>query len=249
MLYLRIFSYLAFLTVLQPADAITNEPIPAPNSSAQRFTFTPIHVNGPYIALTFDDGPHPELTPRLLHLLAAHHAKATFFVVGKRAAQSPQIVWRAVQEGHEIGNHSWSHTRFLESSDAIVREELQKTDAAIWRATGVAPVLMRPPGGALLARQAEWIECEFGYRTILWDVLAFDTVQTGVADICANIMNKVHPGAIILCHDLRPQTVEAMPLVLEQLDAKGFKLVTVSELLRLATQTDHGASAPQKASR
>jgi peptidoglycan/xylan/chitin deacetylase (PgdA/CDA1 family) len=202
-----------------------------------RFRFTPVQVNGPYVALTFDDGPNPETTPKLLDLLAAHHAKATFFVIGKRVVESPQILLREVHEGHEIGNHSWSHPRLLEISDAAVREQLQKADAVIRNMTGASPVLMRPPGGALSVRQAQWIEREFGYRTILWDVHGFDWIRPPPSPeaISDRIVQGVHPGAVIVCHDTLPTTIEAVPAILSELEAKQFKFVTVSELLRLGT--------------
>src|SRR3982075_963025 len=82
-----------------------------------RITFNSIHVDGPYIAMTFDDGPSEKLTPKLLDLLAAHHIKATFFVIGENVTEHPEIVARAAREGHEIGNHSWSHPNFGKMSD------------------------------------------------------------------------------------------------------------------------------------
>ncbi len=218
------------------SGAAVKQPTNAPDSGARRFTLSPIHVSLPYIALTFDDGPDPKLTPKLLDMLAAHHAKATFFVVGKRVAQCPEIVARAAREGHEIGNHSWSHPRFVDISDDDVQQELGKTDAEIQAITGTRPKVMRPPGGALFQRQECWIHDEFGYKTILWDVHGFDWVlpPPSPASICERIVEKTHPGAIILCHDVRPTTIEAVPAILSQLEEKHFKFVTVSELLQLA---------------
>src|SRR5438094_146904 len=108
-------------------------------------TFNSVHVDGPYIAMTFDDGPSAALTPKLLDLLAAHHIKATFFVIGENVAEPPEIVARAAREGHEIGNHSWSHPNFGKMSDQGVRSQLQRTDDAIKSSTGQRPMLMRPP--------------------------------------------------------------------------------------------------------
>src|ERR1700738_4248293 len=133
-------------------------------------TFSCVHVDGPYIAMTFDDGPSATLTPKLLDLLAAHHIKATFFVIGENVVQHPEIVARAAREGHEIGNHSWSHPNFGKMSDDAVRRELRRSEDAIKSATGTGPMLMRPPYGSLTARQKRWIHEEFGYQTILWDV-------------------------------------------------------------------------------
>ncbi len=119
---IRLFLSRLLLTGLLTSGATVNQPTMAPDSSAGRLTFSPIHVDRPYVALTFDDGPDPKLTPKLLDLLAAHHAKATFFVLGKRVAQCPEIVARGAREGHEIGNHSWSHRRFVDISDEDVRQ-------------------------------------------------------------------------------------------------------------------------------
>ena len=119
-----------------------------PKSAAEpSITFNSVHVDGPYIAMTFDDGPSATLTPKLLDLLAAHHIKATFFVIGENVAEHPEIVARAAQEGHEIANHSWSHPNFGKMSDEGVRSQLQRTDDAIKSATGKRPTLMRPPTG------------------------------------------------------------------------------------------------------
>jgi len=133
-------------------------------------TFSSVHVDGPYIAMTFDDGPSATLTPKLLDLLAAHHIKATFFVIGENVAEHPDIVARAAREGHEIGNHSWSHPNFAKMSDQGVRSQLQRTDDAIKSATGMRPMLLRPPYGSITAREKRWIHDEFGYQIILWDV-------------------------------------------------------------------------------
>jgi peptidoglycan/xylan/chitin deacetylase (PgdA/CDA1 family) len=146
-------------SVLATQDA-ARENSAAPEESS--ITFNSVHVDGPYIAMTFDDGPSATLTPKLLDLLAAHHIKATFFVIGENVAEHPEIVARAAREGHEIGNHSWSHPNFGKMSDQAVRSQLQRTDDAIKSATGVRPTLMRPPYGSITAREKRWIHDEFG---------------------------------------------------------------------------------------
>src|SRR5438093_6715856 len=100
------------------------------------FTFNAVHVDGPYIAMTFDDGPSATLTPKLLDLLAAHHIKATFFVIGENVAEHPEIVARAAREGHEIANHSWSHPNLGKMSDEGLRHQLQQTADAVKNDTG-----------------------------------------------------------------------------------------------------------------
>jgi peptidoglycan/xylan/chitin deacetylase (PgdA/CDA1 family) len=206
-----------------------------PNTEAEpRITFNSVHVDGPYIAMTFDDGPQAKLTPKLLNLLAAHHIKATFVVIGQNVAEYPDIVARAAREGHEIGNHSWSHPTFGKMSDQAARRELQRTDDAIKSATGMRPTLLRPPYGSLSARQKRWIHDEFGYQIILWDVDPLDWKRPGPAVVRNRILKETRPGSIVLSHDIHPGTIDAMPSTLDQLEAKGFKFVTVSELIQMA---------------
>ena len=203
----------------------------APGES--NITFNSVHVAGPYIAMTFDDGPSATLTPKLLDLLAAHHIKATFFVIGENVAEHPEIVERAAREGHEIANHSWSHPNFGKMSDEGVRRQLTRTDDAIKNATGVRPTLLRPPYGSITARQKRWIHNEFGYQIILWDVDPYDWKRPGPSVVCNRILKETRPGSIVLSHDIHPGTIEAMPSTFDQLQAKGFKFVTVSELIRM----------------
>ncbi|MEY2562052.1 MAG: peptidoglycan-N-acetylglucosamine deacetylase [Verrucomicrobiota bacterium] len=208
----------------------------APASPAQpQISFNSVHVDGPYIALTFDDGPSATLTPKLLDLLAAHHMKATFFVVGQNAADHPEILKRAVREGHEIANHSWSHPILGKMSDEAVRRELQKTDDAIAAAIGKRPTLLRPPYGSITAHQKKWIHDDFGYRIIIWDVDPLDWKRPGPSVVTSRILKETHAGSIVLAHDIHAPTLEAMPATFDQLERKGFKSVTVTELLAMAT--------------
>ncbi|MGH8095548.1 MAG: polysaccharide deacetylase family protein [Chthoniobacterales bacterium] len=202
-------------------------------SATPAISYSAVHVDGPFIAMTFDDGPSAKLTPELLDILAQHHIHATFFVIGTNVVAHPEILQRAVREGHEIGNHSWSHPAFAKTSDAKVRAELQKTDDAIREAIGGRPVLMRPPYGSITTRQKQWINAEFGYRIILWDVDPLDWKRPGPAVITSRIVRETRPGSIILSHDIHPGTIKAMPETFDELQAKGFKFVTVSELIAL----------------
>jgi len=212
-------------------DAKINSENAATESS---ITFSSVHVDGPYIAMTFDDGPSATLTPKLLDILAAHHIKATFFVIGENVAQHPEIVARAAREGHEIGNHSWSHPNLAKMSDAGVRNQLQRTDDAIKSATGGHPTFLRPPYGSITEREKRWIHDEFGYRIILWDVDPYDWKRPGPAIVRNRILKETRPGSIVLSHDIHPGTIEAMPSTFDELQAKGLKFVTVSELIRMA---------------
>lgn len=224
-----------------PAAALQQSPAGSPRPAAPKptqpaepgVTFNSVHVDGPYIAMTFDDGPHGTLTPKLLDMLAARHMKVTFFVVGECAAEFPDILRRAAREGHEIANHSWSHPNLGKMSDESVRSQMQRTDDAIRTAIGARPTLMRPPYGSITARQKHWIHEQFGYRIIIWDVDPLDWKRPGAATIHNRIVRETHPGSIILSHDIHAQTIEAMPGTFDELLAKGFKFVTVSELLAM----------------
>src|SRR5438067_7199447 len=253
---LRKFRALFFLVPAMVALAQQPPPSPSPSPAKpkpppvpeQKTTVSSVHVDGPYIALTFDDGPNEKLTPRLLDLLAQHHIHATFFVIGENAAQYPEILQRAVREGHEIGNHSWSHPNLAKMSQESVRSQLQRTDDAIKNATGERPTLMRPPYGSITDREKHWIHDEFGYRIILWDVDPYDWKRPGPAVVRNRILKETRPGSIVLSHDIHPGTIEAMPSTLDALEAKGLKFVTVSELIGMATPETPPPTAKLKAS-
>jgi len=215
------------------------------SATEQSITFNSVHVEGPCIAMTFDDGPSATLTPKLLDLLAARHIKATFFVIGENVAEHPEIVARAAHEGHEIGNHSWSHPNFAKMSEDSVRRQLWRTDDAIKNATGKRPALMRPPYGSITEREKRWIHDEFGYRIILWNVDPYDWKRPGPAVVRNRILKETQPGSIVLSHDIHLGTIEAMPSTLDALETKGFKFVTISELISMGTpRTSHPGPQP-----
>ncbi|MGC2625519.1 MAG: polysaccharide deacetylase family protein [Candidatus Udaeobacter sp.] len=198
-------------------------------------TFSSVHVDGPYIAMTFDDGPSATLTPKLLDILAAHHIKVTFFVLGEMVAEHPEILARAAREGHEIASHSWSHPNLAKMSQEGVRSQLQRTDDEIKSVTGKRPTLFRPPYGSITDHEKKWIHDQYGYDIILWDVDPLDWKRPGPAVVRNRILKETRAGSIVLSHDIHPGTIEAMPSTFDELEAKGFKFVTVSELLGMAT--------------
>src|SRR5437764_9815211 len=174
-LMLRKFSALFFLI---PATTLwAQQPSPSPTKTKTppkpepKITISSVHVDGPYIALTFDDGPHQKLTPRLLDLLAEHHIHVTFFVIGENAAEHPEILQRAVREGHEIGNHTWSHPNLAKMTDEAVRSQIKRTEEAITGAIGSRPVLLRPPYGSITPRQKHLTHDDRAYEIILLDVV------------------------------------------------------------------------------
>ncbi|MET7463874.1 polysaccharide deacetylase family protein [Nonomuraea sp. NPDC005501] len=180
------------------------------------------------VALTFDDGPG-EYTGKLLDLLRERRVRATFFVLGQMvAADHTGLTRRIVEDGHELGNHSWSHPPLTALSDERLRRELADTEEIVQRTTGVRMRLMRPPYGATNARVAEQARQE-GLAQILWSVDTLDWRDRN-AEIVARRAGHAPPGAIVLLHDIHPTSVAAVPRVLDTLTRKGYHFVTVPEL-------------------
>lgn len=214
-----------------------NPDINLPASGATSgITFSRVAVTQPYVAITFDDGPHPKNTPRLLDMLRERNIKATFYVIGRNVDLYPNVLRRTVSEGHEVGNHTYNHPILSKLGDSTVRDELIKCRDAVARAAGVQPRTLRPPYGALLQRQREWIHRELKYPTIMWSVDPLDWKRPGPSVVTSRILSNTTPGAIVLAHDLHASTVDAMPGTLDGLLRKGYKFVTVSQLLAMGSQ-------------
>ncbi len=241
-----------------PATPVPATPAPAPAAKAPasatpgvpstpagpKVTYSQCNVDGPYIALTFDDGPHATNTPRLLDMLKQRKVKATFFVVGQCAAEYPDIMRRIAAEGHELASHSWSHPQLSSMSEAGVRDQLQKTHDIIIQTAGVTPKTMRPPYGAFTARQRAWANDVWGYKCILWDVDPLDWKIRSAEHVKSQILSRTVNGSIILTHDIHKSTIDAMPETIDGLLAKGFKFVTVSELIALDRPAPPKPKAP-----
>lgn len=183
------------------------------------------------VAMTFDDGPHPAYTPALLDILKARRIRASFYVIGRNVARYPDIVKRMVDEGHEIGNHSWQHPLLSQLGKAAVLRELDRTSEAVFRAVQRMPVTMRPPYGALTKDQRAMIHKEREMPTILWSVDPEDWRRPGSSVVADRIVGGARPGAIILSHDIHKPTVQAMPAALDGLIERGYRFATVSMIL------------------
>jgi peptidoglycan/xylan/chitin deacetylase (PgdA/CDA1 family) len=238
------------------------QPPPAQSPGSERSSYSSIHVDGPYIALTFDDGPRPNekgksgneigFTPKLLDILKERHIHATFFVLGNMVQSHPEILRREAAEGHEIGNHSWSHlplTKVVQREGGL-HHELADTSELITQTIGKPVTLMRPPYGATNPRLSKAIEREYGMKVILWSVDPDDWKDPGASVVSSRILNGwkqsggTKPGAIILTHDIHKGTIEAMPAMLDALLAKGYKFVTVSELLAMESKNPIPSPTP-----
>lgn len=183
------------------------------------------------VALTFDDGPDPELTPKILEILGRYGARATFFVKGEAAARHPHILKLMVEGGHAIGNHGYSHRDLTGLSRREVEEEIDKTSAAITDATGVTPAFFRPPLGAYTGTVMDVVERK-GFDLIMWtNIGSQDLPGIDPKTVAARVIRSTYDGAIILLHDTRSNVVEALPLILSSLREKGYSMVTLSDLL------------------
>lgn len=197
----------------------------------------------PYVSLTFDDGPDPKHTPQILDVLKEKKVKATFFVVGKHVEKYPDIAKRIVEEGHEIGNHTYSHKEMAPSTRKTVTKEISKTDLAIKTITGVSANLFRPPRG-IYSQASRQLLLEMGYKIILWSVSSVDWRRTSPNWILNRVRRYAKLGSIILFHDggallrreggLRVNTVKALPMVIDYLRSQDLEIVTVSRLMKLS---------------
>ena len=188
----------------------------------------------PEIAITFDDGPHPAFTPQVLDILRRFEVPATFFCVGLNAHSYPELVARAAEEGHTIGNHTWSHPYLPDLSRDEVLRQVDATNEALTRAAGRAATHLRPPYGSRTPEVLGWL-AEHGMTTVLWDVDAQDWARPGTDAIVESVTKDSTDGSCILMHDAggdRAQTVEALPRILTALLDRGYRFVTVDRLSR-----------------
>lgn len=192
------------------------------------------------VCITFDDGPDPYWTPALLDILKEHGVKATFFVLGSQAEQYPELIERIVAEGHEIGNHSFTHPNLAESSGPMVRLELNATQRLIESLTGRSTTLFRPPYNAdsrpthLNEMEPMHIAQSLGYLTVLENIDSRDWQTPNKEELLRRIKAAREDGNILLFHDGggdRQATVDALPIIIEYLKERGDHIVSVGELL------------------
>ncbi|GGQ05186.1 polysaccharide deacetylase family protein [Streptomyces roseolilacinus] len=186
----------------------------------------------PRAALTFDDGPDPVHTRRILGILDRYGVRATFFCVGHHVAALPDEVRRIAAAGHELGNHSWSHPFLPDLTPEQLREQLDRTAEAVARVTGGAPRWFRPPYGGLDPEVLATL-AEHPTTLALWDVDSRDWARPGPERIAATVLGAAGPGSVVLMHEGggdRDQTVRALPAIIEGLLARGLELVPVGEL-------------------
>lgn len=218
--------------------ALLGDGIFRPSSSVLMPTVTHGPRSGKRIALTFDDGPDPKVTPQILDLLKRHHAKATFYCIAKHCEQNPELTQRIVAEGHELGNHSYEHSRTLNFRGADFQEqEIEKANNVLREfAPEQRQITYRPPVGLKNPPLAKVID-KLGMPVIAWSIHSRDTRMTDPAEIAHRIMKNVQNGDIILLHDghdlpdkSRPATVDAVKKLLEALGDRNIECVSVATL-------------------
>ncbi|HEV2037321.1 MAG TPA: polysaccharide deacetylase family protein [Candidatus Eremiobacteraceae bacterium] len=211
-----------------------------PKNQTFGHTVTGVPIHQKVVALTFDDGPNPPYTNQIVDYLAAQQVPATFFVVGRAVAAHPDVVRKEVQAGNALGNHSWDHAHLVLERSRHIQQEIEQTDAIIRRVTGVHTNLFRPPFGARDYAVVN-VARRMGYQVIMWsEPLPKDWQGPPPTVIRDRVLRYVKDGDIIVLHDgnrgkggNRQNTVEATKLIVEALRARGYRFVTVPELLRL----------------
>ena len=196
------------------------------------------HLEGdePFVSITFDDGPNPRATPRILDVLRREGVRATFFVLGRHAERWPELVRRAALDGHQLGNHGYFHRKLHRRSPGYVRDDLTRGTEQIVRASGVRPRHFRAPHGF----RSPWvtpIAASLGQRTVGWSLGVWDSARPGADVIATRTLEGMHAGSILLLHDGdgydpegdRSQTAEALPAILDGLRRRGFRFTTLPD--------------------
>ncbi|MDY3990094.1 MAG: polysaccharide deacetylase family protein [Massilioclostridium sp.] len=214
-------------TITEPAQ--TDTP-PEPSQPVQAPAIDP---SKPMIALSFDDGPHPVNTPRILDTLKQNGARATFFVLGNRVDSYADVLKREYEEGHEIGSHTFSHASLNKLGTEDLNYQVNETDSRIQNLIGVAPALLRPPYGAV----NDTVKAMVNKPLALWNLDTLDWKSRDKDAVANTILRDVSDGDIILMHDLYGSTADAVEIAVPELVKRGYQIVTVSELLNARSIT------------
>lgn len=185
------------------------------------------------VALTFDDGPDKNMTPKVLDVLKQHNIKATFFLVGAKVDNNPDIVRRMVEEGHIVANHTYSHSElFPLSNGQKVVQELQMCSNSIKRAVGLSPKLFRPPFGVTNPIIGKAVRA-LGLKTVGWSVRSLDTAtDKSREDICRRVVKRLHSGAIILLHDRCDMADELLESVIQAIERSNYTIIPLDKMIK-----------------
>lgn len=190
---------------------------------------TQLDPDAPMIALTFDDGPNPEYTKKILDVLQENYSHATFFVLGNNAESYPDVLKTISDQGSEIGNHTYSHKKLSTLSTEDVTNEIQKVNQAVVNATGNEATLIRPPYGDY----NDAVMSVLDKPVVLWDLDTEDWKSRNAQTIAQAVLDHVKDGDIVLMHDIYESTAEAVALMVPQLKEKGYQIVTIHEMAQL----------------
>jgi peptidoglycan-N-acetylglucosamine deacetylase len=211
-----------------------------------------VQTTEPLIALTFDDGPNPAYTPQILDILAAHGVKATFFMVGRAIEAHPEVAAQVMQQGHEIGNHTWHHYSLNYLGPRAIHWELESTDDLIRQLGYQAPIPFRSPYGHSLLF-LPWVLNQMHRANVLWSIDPKDWDAKSADEVITRLDGNLHCGGILLLHDgdatpdglvygTRAPTVEAVEQILTTYSAQGYRFVTLSELMAAGPRALWGQS-------
>lgn len=190
-----------------------------------------VQMNHKEIALTFDDGPYPFYTPLLLHELERSHAVATFFLVGRSSQEFPELVQQIVADGDAIGNHTFNHYKLTKLTASEIAYQIAADGEFLEPFVGRPITLFRPPYGRYDHRVIALAHA-MGYETVFWNNSPEDTKQISPALLVARVIAHATPGGIVLLHNGQYKTVEALPVIIDSLRARGYTFVTVDRLLK-----------------
>ena len=206
--------------------------LPFPSAAHADF-YRSVKTDTMQIAITFDDGPHPRLTRRILDILDEYSVKATFFMVGVNVVNYPEMAREVLSRGHEVGNHTYSHDRLKNLSTEAIAREIGLCEDALEELCEYRPHLFRPPQGAV-STFVEHFTADNDYTMVLWSLDTRDWETKNTDEIVESVLSRVSPGDIILMHDYighESRTPEALEILLPRLIERGFEPVTVSRLL------------------
>jgi peptidoglycan/xylan/chitin deacetylase (PgdA/CDA1 family) len=233
-----------------PVPKLTPTPLPTIPATLRNASFFHGNEQRPEIALTFDDGPSPLYTEQILQILQSYHIHATFFEIGQQVQGYPKLAREVIAAGNLIGNHSWNHPQLTLLTAAQIQWQMNTTNQIIQQATGEKPFLMRPPYGAI----NPFVHTELvqmGFLPVLWNIDTVDWSLPGTSAIINTAVSQAHNGTIILMHDgggNRSETVAALPTIITALQQRGFRFVTIQDMLaHEATQGQPSTTPPARA--
>ncbi len=231
----RVSSVVRALGSLTTGAGVTSPPVVRRVSAEQKV-----------IALTLDDGPDPKYTPAVMELARRKGIKLTFFLIGQQVQLHPELARQEVAEGHAIGNHTWDHHEMTPLSRRQDTSELERCEDELEQVCGQRPHLFRPPKG-LWDGDTLATAAALGYRLILWSVALEHHPARTPQQMAQRVIDMARPGMIILAHDGEPghpidrsKTLQALPMLVEGLQQKGYRFVTIPELLEMETGTGQG---------